>query len=380
VSPDLLRMSLALVTWGVGEGMFFYFQPIYLKELGADPLLIGSILGAFGLAMTAAHIPAGYLADKIGRRPLLRLAWLSGLTAACLMAAASSLPLFVAGLLLYGLTAFVASPLASYVTAARGRWPVGRALTLISATFNLGMVFGPLLGGYLGDTFGLRTVYIAAAGMFVLSTLVVFTLKPQPRDEQDPDSPPLSLFSNVRYLGFLALVFCIMFALFLPQPLTPNFLQEARGLSLSRIGMLGSLGSLGNAVIALTLGLLNPRLAFLLAQAFVGMFALLIWRGEGLLAYGLAYFLLGGYRTSRPLAVAQARSLVHQSQMGLAYGMMETVIAFPIILAPPLAGLLYVRDPASVYPISLVLIAVSLLLTLAFAPRPARMRLVMDPE
>jgi MFS family permease len=136
VNPNLVFIGLALFTWGIGEGMFMYFQSIHLENLGADPVAIGSILGAMGLVMMLAHIPAGHLSDRIGRRPLLIAAWLFGVTATVMMAAASSLPLFVAGLLLYGFTAFVSSPLSSYVTAARGEWSISRALTLTSSTFN----------------------------------------------------------------------------------------------------------------------------------------------------------------------------------------------------------------------------------------------------
>ena len=116
---NLLFIALALFTWGFGEGLFYNFQPIYLKSLGSNEQQIGLILGAFGVAMAVTHIPAGRLADKFGRRPLILSAWLMGLISTIAMASARTLPLFVMGMLAYGLTAFVASPLSSYVTAAR---------------------------------------------------------------------------------------------------------------------------------------------------------------------------------------------------------------------------------------------------------------------
>ncbi|NOY97978.1 MAG: MFS transporter [Chloroflexi bacterium] len=369
MNSALLLLSAALFTWGIGEGMFIYFQPLYLQQLGANPLLIGSILGAAGLAMTVAHIPAGYLSDKVGRRPMLRAAWLFGLVAAWVMASARTLTVFVAGLLLYSFTAFVVSPLNSYVTAASKKWSIGRTLTTISAMYNFGAVIGPFVGGLLGDALGLRSVYLAAASVFIVSTAVIFFLPPQPLDGHDPGSPPAKLLLNGRYLGFLALSFFVMFAMFLPQPLTPNFLQNVRGLSLSQIGQLGSLGGFGNALLSLTLGRLEAYLGFVLGQVFTGLFALLIWRGEGMWLFGLAYFLLGGYRATRPLAIAQVRTLVHKSQMGLAYGLSETVNSLPAVLAPPLAGYLYTSDPASIYPLGLILIILGVILTLFFVPR-----------
>ena len=67
------------------------------------------------------------------------------------------------GVLLYGFTAFVVSPLDSYTTAARGKWSVARAITYGSLTFNAGAVLGPITGGWVGDHYGLRAVYFIAA-------------------------------------------------------------------------------------------------------------------------------------------------------------------------------------------------------------------------
>jgi len=67
MNRDLRLVALSMSIWGVGEGMFFYFQPLYIQQLGADPVQIGAILGAAGLAAAVALIPAGALADAIGR-------------------------------------------------------------------------------------------------------------------------------------------------------------------------------------------------------------------------------------------------------------------------------------------------------------------------
>ena len=370
MNPSLVFIALALFVWGMGESMFVYFQSIYLSQLGADPVAIGSILGAMGFMMIISHIPAGHLSDRIGRRPLLIAGWLIGIVATALMALAASLPLFVAGLLLYGFTAFVISPLNSYVTAARGMWSISRALSLISATFGFGSVLGPLTGGWIGEHYGLRWVFVVSTGIFTLSTILLLFIRPQPRDQHDPDAPPLHLHRNGRYLAFIALVFAVTFSLYLAQPLTPVFLQEERGLSLSQIGLLGTVAVLGNAVITFSFGSwLSARLGLLLGQVLTACFSLLIWLTTGLPGFALAYFILGGFRAARPMMAAQAREMVHESQMGLAYGLNETVGAVALTLAPFAAGLIYDQKPDLVYPVSLGLIAISIILTLVFGPR-----------
>jgi MFS family permease len=370
MSLDLILLFASLFTWGIGEGMFIYFQPIYLQQLGASTMTIATVFSAFGLAMMLAHIPAGYLADRIGRKPIIIAAWTSGLIATWVMALARTLPAFVVGVLFYGLTAFVSSPLNSYVTAARGKLTPARAMTLMSASFNFGAVLGPISGGWLGERFGLRTVYLVAACIFIVSTGILLFIRSQPREEHDPAGPPAKLWTNTRFITLVGIVFVAMFVMYLPQPLTPKFLQNERGLSLGSIGLLGSVGSFGNAALNLILGQFAARTGFLLAQISVAFFSLLLWKGMGVPWYALGYFLLGGYRSARSFIYAQARPLVHPAQMGLAYGVAETFNSLSMTLAPLLAGVLYTQAPVLVYPVSLGLVGVAILLTIAFAPYP----------
>jgi hypothetical protein len=69
------------------------------------------------------------------------------------------------------------------------------------------------------------------------------------------------------------------------------------------------------------------------------------------------------------MAMAQARDLVHDSQMGITYGTMETVSAIIFIIAPPIAGFIFERDPLVIYPIAIGLIAVSIVVGYVFSPR-----------
>jgi predicted MFS family arabinose efflux permease len=159
-------------------------------------------------------------------------------------------------------------------------------------------------------------------------------------------------------------VFLAIFATYLAQPLSNNFLTEQHGLTFSQIGRLGSITALGVVVLNLLLGHLDARRGFVLAQACVGAFTLLVSRGAGLPWYAAGYFMLGGFRTVRALAAAQTRELVRQSSMGLAYGLLETVSALALVLASPLAGFLFKRNPTLMYTVSLGLILVSLLVGL----------------
>jgi MFS family permease len=285
------------------------------------------------------------------------------------MGLALAMPLFLIGLLGYGLTAFVSSPLSSYVTAARGNWTVGTVLSLTSATFGMGMVLGPITGGWIGDNYGMRMSFFVAAALFVLSNGFIIFIERQPIDHHDPESPPPSLRSNQRFVTLMGVLAFAMFSMYLSQPLTPNFLEGVRGLSLSETGIIFTSGALGNSLMAILFSRIHPRRGFLFAQGLVILFALFIWKGVSLPVFALGYFLLGGFRAGRPMALAQARELIHGSQMGITYGIMETISAVIFVLTPPLAGILFERDPMIVYPLSIGLIAVSILVSYLFSPR-----------
>ena len=366
MTRDLKIVSAAMLTWGIGEGMFYIFQPLYIQQLGADPILIGIILGINGLVMSISQIPSGYLADKIGRRPLMWFSWISGLVATWIMALSPSLGGFVAGLLLYGLTSSVLAPLNTYIQGARGKWSVGRAVSFISATYSVGGVMGPILGGVIAETFNLRMVYYAAGVLFAVSTLIIFFIKKQPIEDMTILDGDGHLLRNRRFVSLLAVISLVMLAVTLPQPLTANFLQNQRALPLGRIGQLGSLGALGSVLMMLIFGNLPAGVGMVIGQAGVMLFVLFIWHGGGFIWYGLGYLFLGGYRLCRVMNVALIQPVVREREVGLAFGMVESLSAMAFMIAPVLAGFLYDWRPVSIYPISLLVLILAILLSFRF--------------
>jgi MFS transporter, DHA1 family, multidrug resistance protein len=361
VERDLILISTSLLTWGFGEGLFFYFLPLTLKYWGADPLLIGAIYGGIGIAIAITQIPAGYLADRIGSRFIMYASWVIGMLATWIMALARSLSVFVIGVWIYYLTAFVVAPMNKYITQIRGKWSVSRALTFAAGSFALGAVAGPILGGLIADHLGIRKIYLFSAVIFIISTTIIFFVKSKKMVVVEEIKDDSHLFQNRRYVTFLILSFFTIIFVNLPQPLTPNFLHDVVSLNQTTIGLLGTIGNIGNAFATLILGSLPSTFGFFLSQVMVAAFSLLLWKGQSIFAYGLGYFLLGGYRLNRVMIVTKVQTFIREKEVGLAFGILETVTGFSIILTPVLAGWIYSQNPVIVYPVGLVLICLGIL-------------------
>jgi hypothetical protein len=170
--------------------------------------------------------------------------------------------------------------------------------------------------------------------------------------------------SNYRFLAFLVLTAITMFAIYLPQPLTPNFFAESAGTFPINDRHPWCMGSLGNAIAMLAFGNLNAFTGFLVGQLWVLIFTLSISREIPRSGLDLGYFFMGGYRLCRSMVLAVSRSLVHPGQTGMAFGMIETANSVAVITAPVLAGYCTVKHLIPCTPFLVWLICAVILLNL----------------
>ncbi len=368
MNRDLKLISVSLLIWGAGEGLFLFFQPLYLQQLGANTVQIGAILGLIGFSMGIAQIPAGWLSDRIGAKFILRLAWVVGTIATALMAFAENLPVFVTGMILYGLTAAVIAPMNSYIASVRGDLTIGRAITIAIGGYNLGAMVGPLTGGIVSQFLGLRSAYWLATILFVISTIAVFFLNENDRDiiQGPQDKFTAFLSANPNFVKYLIIVFLVIFSTYLPIPLTPNYLQCSRSVPYSLLGFLGGLASLGYVLLAIICGHLKPEKGLIIGQMLMILFSILIFAGSGMIFFSLAYLCASGYRFCRSMVVAYSRNLVKVKNIGLAFGIVETVCASAFTLAPIIAGVFSIHNSATVYLPSIFIASVILLFSILF--------------
>src|SRR5688572_7242359 len=133
--------------------------PLFARELGAGPSLVGFVMGASTLTGVFLKLPAGALSDLFGRKRLLMMGALVFATLPFTYLGVSTLAWLVALRFLHGSATAIFGPVASASLSdiapatRRGTW-----LSTYSTAQGTGQALGPVLAGYL-----------IAAGRFALA-------------------------------------------------------------------------------------------------------------------------------------------------------------------------------------------------------------------
>jgi predicted MFS family arabinose efflux permease len=289
---------------------------------------------------------------------------------------------FIPALTVYLLSNFAVPALQGYIAAGESPRTISRVFSIIASGNSLGSVIAPAIGGWIGETFSLRTVYFCAAVVFALDTVFVLArLSAQPVPASGaPRAAAWQVLSKRAFLIEIVFIFLLFLAIDLGQVMAPKFLAEVRGLTVSQIGWLGSIGTLGVVGLTLALGRLpaERRTPLLISQA-VALVALLIWLAvPGLLATGLAYFIHGSNRVIRPITASRLSAALDPDTMSFGFGFYQTAQQLGLTISPYAAGLLYAQDPAWPLFAGALAICVMMLVTLRL-PKAVAPRIVEEP-
>ena len=129
------------------------------------------------------------------------------------------------------------------------------ANALVSATFHISVMFGPVIGGLLVAGAGTGWAFAVNAGSFVLSALLLSRVRiPKPDDETAPapSSPVAALVEGARYAirsrlvrGVFIITALIMFGAAIRSPLEPLYVLRTLEGRPEWLGFLGGIWGLG---------------------------------------------------------------------------------------------------------------------------------------
>ena len=159
LNRDQRLMALSGVFWGFGMSMFLFLQPLYVASLGASPRQIGLALGLGAAVVTVLYVPFGTWADRWGRKPVIVLGWSVGTLATLGLALAPDWRWVIPAMGLYMLSNFAMPAFNGYIAASDQSGNLSRTMALLASGSSLASIVAPAVGGWIGETFGLRTVY-----------------------------------------------------------------------------------------------------------------------------------------------------------------------------------------------------------------------------
>jgi MFS transporter, DHA2 family, multidrug resistance protein len=211
----LIALSLSALVVGLDLTVLNLALPTLGTELHASTSDLQWFVDAYSLVLAAALLPAGVLGDRFGRKKILVPALVLFGLASLACAYSHTTGELVAARAVLGLAAAVILPLSIAVV------PVlfapeerQKAVAVVMAGVFLAFPLGPILGGWLLDSFWWGSVFLINVPVIVLALLAVTLLMPESRSEGgtgDGRAPRLDVTGvAISSIGLTALVYGVI--------------------------------------------------------------------------------------------------------------------------------------------------------------------------
>ncbi len=382
----------------VGFSIVFPFLPLYVKELGSSTglsieMLAGLVVSSQAFTMMVAAPIWGALADRYGRKMMVVRATLGGAVILLLMAFVQSAEQLIIVRALQGAITGTVAAANALVAAEAPRERTGFAMGIIQVGLWSGISLGPLLGGWLADSFGFRVpFYFTAVLLAIGGLLVLFGVQEQfePKARIGPNHmgffqewrhvfsmPGILPTYGVRFLtGTSNNLLSPIMALFVASLMTDQAgVSTMTGLI---TGVAAGTGTLG----AIVLGRIGDRVGHrqVLVASALGMaigylpqsLATATW--QLLILQTITGFASGGIAAMPSALLAQ---YTPQGEEGAVYGLDNSVLSGARTVAPMVgSSIAMALGMRSVFVISATLFTVAALVAYTFLPRQRR----ADPQ
>jgi len=372
LNQDLKLICLSNFIGAFGDGLFVYSLPLYIRSLHASPADVGLLYSLLGLSSALTIILGGFLADRFDRKKVMILGWLVWVPVPLMMAAAMHWSQLVLPMAMYGF--FLSGPATSaYVATFANRERITVTFAAISASWSVGYIFSPGLGGYMATIIGMQPVFFLAFILYSTATGLIFFIRSQHARKLPEVSVSTSLAldpSRVRKIIVLSVFFAVaMFLVAMVRPLVVQFQEEVFGLDRFFIGVLGSLTFLGWALLSIAFGRIGDRWTKMLAVALsmvVSSFSFWVLTAyNNFVVLSLASFLNGASYLLWYLMNASVGVIPPEASRGRWISLSQVTVTLTIFVAPYLGGVLYETNVHT--PFYLVIVASPVLAVLAFA-------------
>lgn len=355
ITRDTRLLAGAQLLWGIGFGLIAPVISLFLDSLGATGTDIGLVIGVGTIVGALGVLPAGFLADRVGRKPMLIVSAASGM-----LGAAAFVPLsdwrfaFIGSALYWG--AIAGLPImTSHLAATVSRERLGASMGLVYGSFFFGIILASPLSGLIAGAYGLRAPFGGAVVFFGLS-LVCDALISR-------SAPRATLRTGALSGRFWALLMLAPLAgalAYLPTPLFTVYLRDVARAPLEIIGVLVAAVSLGSAAFSAAAGRLSDRVG--VVPAVVGA-SILVAVGSTALVLGsgalplllIGSLLIGANQAANPVVAAAIERVLPPARLSVGYAAFQLAYTGGAGAGSILAGTLHDTDPLLPYLVSAAL-------------------------
>ncbi|MDI7248569.1 MAG: MFS transporter [Bacillota bacterium] len=359
---DLWLLFISTLLWSLGAGLYIYTWPAYVRELGADAPDLGLLYAISFGAMAVSYLPGGFLADRFDRKWVIVAGWAVAAPAPFFYLLARHWTHLIPAVILYNISMFSGPALRAYMAHLSPAHRVSTVFAVVDASWPLGMVISPVIGGIWADRAGMRPVFWAAFALYVLSTAVLVPMRPyRPSPEERGSNAgfrEVLSFPGVPHLMAVAAAVYLFQHIALPF-ITP-FLQDVAHLDLGGVGWVGSAVALGGSLLSPLLGWLADRLgrergvAVSLLLMVLSLVILMLSDNIWLLA--LAGFLRGAGTISWSLLAAVMATVLPPAARGRGFALFSLANGLAMATGPYPGGWMYRVSPYLPFTVSALLL------------------------
>ena len=355
-SAVLAWMCVLIAVNQLGFGAVIPVLPLYASSFGVSQFAIGATVAVYGLSRVCVGVPAGRIADLLGRRNCLAIGGIVSALGNFWCAAAESYAELVLARLVAGAGAGIVLT-AGLVVLADITSPAtrGRAMAIYQGVFLFAVGIGPFPGGYLAERFGLAAPFfiygVASALVALVAWLCVAETRALDGGASSQSAPPLraQLLALGRNVGFL-LVCLVGFTNALARTgalfsIVPVLARDRLTLSATETGFGLALGSVIGLAVTYPAGAMVDRFG---RKAMIVPMTLLT--GVSMLCFGFApsyaWFLLacaiwgGASAASSAAPAAYAADQAPSGMNAAAMSSYRTLSDVGYVAGPLLLGLL----------------------------------------
>jgi MFS family permease len=326
--------------------------PLFARELGAGPPLVGFVMGASTLTGVFLKLPAGALSDLFGRRRLLIAGALVFATLPFTYLAVSALAWLLVLRFLHGSATAIFGPVASASlsdiapASRRGAW-----LSTYSTAQGTGQAIGPILAGYLIAANRFDLAFAASGLIGCCAPLIVSTWRGVPagaatRPSWDAFRQGVTEVASNRLVLITSAAHAAQFVLNgMLNAFLPLYGREVLSLSAAELGWLFAMQTVTTLMVRPVIGVISDR---------VGRRVVIV---TGLLIGSLAVFALShastlsavvivvatyaaGVAVTTAATTAYITDITRKARYGAAHGVFGTIYDIGDALGPIAAGVL----------------------------------------